>query len=184
MCDVCVCGRVIEGMLVCVCCFETVRDREVNCWLEVCACVCVWICHHDSLLLQPHPVCETLGWALSCPTLGNYTHFISTCKTAGGIQPENGRPSREAKTDYFHFHLSSAIFFLFFFFSTKKEGRRVLGLAHYASICHCLCQSLCWLRPWLWDKGWIEENRGVVIECSCVHSLAPAYSLWLTARKP
>lgn len=49
-------------------------------------------CFHDSLLLQLHPVCETLRRALSycgCPILGNYTHLISTCETAGARQPNN-----------------------------------------------------------------------------------------------
>lgn len=116
---VCVWASYWRDACVCVVSKQSETERLIVGWK--CVRVCVWICHHDSLLLQPHPVCETLGWALSCPTLGNYTHFISTCKTAGGIQPENRRPSREAKTDYFHFHLSSAIFFLFFFH--KERGQ-------------------------------------------------------------
>lgn len=43
--------------------YNSIRDRQVNCWLElVVACVRLFVggCDLASLLVQPHPVCDTL----------------------------------------------------------------------------------------------------------------------------
>lgn len=82
--------------------YNSIRDRQVNCWLElVVASVRPFVggCDRDSLLVQPHHVCDTLRRALSCPTLGNYTHFTSTSKAAGILQSKNRAQVQEWSQD-------------------------------------------------------------------------------------
>lgn len=86
----------------------------------VCLCVCICCCC-GSLLLQPHPVCETLRRALSfsgCPLLNNYTHLLTTCKTAGGLPPNEGALQMRLRQITFIF-----IFISSFFFSYSLLGR-------------------------------------------------------------
>lgn len=69
----CVCGFVLwcdcvgERLTGCVhfsvLFYDSIRDRQVNCWLElVVACVRLFVggCDLASLSVQPHPVCDTL----------------------------------------------------------------------------------------------------------------------------
>lgn len=133
-------------------CCITARDREVNCWLEfvenpVNQCVCVSICCRGSLLLQPHPVCETLRRA--CLVLGvphsiiTHIYFLLV-----RLQEASCLKAPPKKRDQmFSFFTSIFISLCFSFsFNCLPSRRQTFRLELHARTCNCLCEPLCGTR--------------------------------------